>query len=457
MQRSSVSQNFIKLFWSLVLSFVTGFCLAAEPADSMDRELSVVTELSKLELALDARITDETVKGGDANLGSISQIEHEIMASSMGKRNLDVLSRILELKYSVLARETDATVVSSHKTDRLDVQSVSRPKTGVVSSGGTESDPPVLISISVDKVSVDVSQAPQTVTFTVEATDATGIGWDSSYVTLKDQGGTYHYAYSSSDTPGIFSIEIDSNDTGGAWDIKWLSITDTLGNKKVYSSLSSFGLPASIEIIGGVESDPPVLIAISVDKVSVDVSQAPQTVTFTVEATDATGIRWDSSNVTLKDQGGTYHYAYSSSDTPGIFSIEIDSNDTGGAWDIKWLSITDTLGNKKVYSSLSSFGLPASIEIIGGVESDPPVLIAISVDKVSVDVSQAPQTVTFTVEATDATGIRWDSSNVTLKDQGGTYHYAYSSSDTPGIFSIEIDSNDTVVHGILSGSVLQIH
>jgi hypothetical protein len=35
MQRSNFSQNFINLFWSLVLSFLTGFCLAAEPAETL--------------------------------------------------------------------------------------------------------------------------------------------------------------------------------------------------------------------------------------------------------------------------------------------------------------------------------------------------------------------------------------------------------------------------------------
>jgi len=122
MQHSNFSQNFINIFWTLVLSFVTGFCLASEPADIMDRELSIVTAYSEFELELDARITYEMTPGVGANLATIFQIEQELMASSMHERKLDLLSRILELKYSVLATEADDTVVNTQKTERVKAQ-----------------------------------------------------------------------------------------------------------------------------------------------------------------------------------------------------------------------------------------------------------------------------------------------------------------------------------------------
>jgi hypothetical protein len=259
MQRSNFSQNFIKIFWTLALFFLTRFCLAAEPVDVLVGELSSVTAYSELELELYSRITYKTIKVDDAILETISQIEQEIMARSIDKKNLDLLSRILELKHSVLAIEADDTVLGPHKAERAEPQSVLRSRIGVVSSGATETDPPVLTAISVDKVSVDVTQEAQTVTFTVEATDATGVDWDSSLtaVVLRDKNGRYFYARSSSETPGIFTLVIDSNDPSGTWTIAWLWLSDTLANKKDYfynSSLAPLGLPSFLYVLSSGET-----------------------------------------------------------------------------------------------------------------------------------------------------------------------------------------------------------
>ena len=170
MQRSNFSQNFIKIFWTLVLSFLTGFCLSAEPADVTDRELSIVTAYSELELELDARITYEVTKVSDANLENVLRIEQELIASSIHESNPDLLARILQLKHSALDREANGTVLNSQKAYRAKAQLEWRENRGL--TGRTESDPPELTAISVDKASVDVSGGPQTISFTLEATDA---------------------------------------------------------------------------------------------------------------------------------------------------------------------------------------------------------------------------------------------------------------------------------------------
>ena len=365
-----------KLFLTLVLSFLTGFCLSAEPADVTDRELSIVTAYSELELELDARITYEMTPGVGANLATIFQIEQELMASSMHERKLDLLSRILELKYSVLATEADDTVVNTQKTERVKAQAGSAEKKGLVASGGTESDPPELTAISVDKVSVDVSQTSQIVTFTVEATDATGINWGpqlNTRVVLRNQNGKYFSAYGDDNNPGVLTMTLEPTDPSGTLTVQWLKIIDTLGNDEAYyysESLAPLGLPASIEIIGGVESDPPALVAISVDKVSVDVSQTSQTVTFIVEATDATGINWGpqlNTRVVLRNQNGKYFSAYGDDNNPGVLTMTLEPTDPSGTLTVQWLKIIDTLGNDEAYyysESLAPLGLPAFIYIL---------------------------------------------------------------------------------------------
>lgn len=56
-------------------------------------------------------------------------------------------------------------------------------------------------------------------------------------------------------------------------------------------------------------------------------------------------------------------------------------------------------------------------------DTDPPVLNAISVDKVTVDVTEGPQTLTFTVDVTDESGINWsagvNNTGMVLQDAGG--------------------------------------
>jgi hypothetical protein len=242
----------IQFTFSLILfAFVSGSVLAV-PTVSTDRELSDITALSKLESELDARITYEVDKGSDANLENILLIEHELIASSIHKSNPDLVSRILELKFLALNREAESSITNVQNTDLVETKSEMRQMKGLTARNQTESDPPHLVAISVDKVSVDVSEGSQTVTFSVEATDETGVSWPRSEVTLKDEGGQWHYASSSDDTPGVFTLTVDSTDSSGTWSIKWLRLRDTLENMRVYNyepSLNELGLPAFLYIL----------------------------------------------------------------------------------------------------------------------------------------------------------------------------------------------------------------
>ena len=223
-------------FTLILFALISGSAIAV-PTVSTDRELSVVTELSKLELELDARITYELAQGSDANLENILLIEHELVASSIDESNPGLLSRILQLKFLALDREAESSVTNAQNTDLIKAKSEIRQKKGLAARGQTESDPPELIAISVDKASADVSGGPQTITFTAEITDATGVDWRGSpygsYITLENNG-NYKYVSSSDDNPGVFKIIFDEATTNGAWNIKWLILRDVLGNTETY-------------------------------------------------------------------------------------------------------------------------------------------------------------------------------------------------------------------------------
>ena len=52
-------------------------------------------------------------------------------------------------------------------------------------------------------------------------------------------------------------------------------------------------------------------------------------------------------------------------------------------------------------------GLPSGFEMIGGVEAVAPILESISLDKASIDTTQNPQAITYSVAASDESGIDW--------------------------------------------------
>jgi len=239
---------------------------------------------------------------------------------------------------------------------------------------------PELVSIVVDKTIVDVSSGSKTVTFTIDATDATGIDWaagtnKTNVVLGRPTGNTptgsransaYKWALSSEDDPGVFTVDFGQSDFNGDWLVNFAQLQDTLGNKSTYfsNSLLDLGLGSeTLTVVGGVEADIPTLESITVDKVSVDVSAGAQTVTFTITATDSSGIVWDAganqTDVVLQGPDSSYRYAISSNESPDVFTVEFDADDPKGAWNIVFAELRDSVGNRGLYtpSLLTAKGL----------------------------------------------------------------------------------------------------
>ena len=88
-----------------------------------------------------------------------------------------------------------------------------------------DNDAPTLNAISIDKVTVDVTEESQTITITVDASDESGVDWENIYsfkrtqLWFRDPGGTYHYALGNNENPGILTLTIDNSDVGGEWQV----------------------------------------------------------------------------------------------------------------------------------------------------------------------------------------------------------------------------------------------
>ena len=244
-------------------------------------------------------------------------------------------------------------------------------------SFAVDEESPGLISIEVNKTSVDVSGGAQTLIFTLETSDDSGINWSAgktkTAVVMQDLGGGYHYAVGTSESPGILTVILTSGDKTGSWEFSFLVLTDNQDNRSMFgnAALRSFGLPASIETFGGIEALPPQLNSISINKATIDVSENDQTVDFLLDTDDPSGIDWDGgsvkTSVVMRDSHGAYHYATGVNSAPGHLSLDISSVDVKGKWSIEWLYISDELGNKAVHHyrpSLQAFGLPSFVYVL---------------------------------------------------------------------------------------------
>ena len=113
----------------MLLAFIPGSALAV-PAVSTDRELSIITEWSALELELDAKITNETTKREGPNLGAVLLIESELLARTVGSKTPDVLPRVNVLKHLLTEKDEGNIASFAQKNDQLKEQLVADFKKG---------------------------------------------------------------------------------------------------------------------------------------------------------------------------------------------------------------------------------------------------------------------------------------------------------------------------------------
>jgi hypothetical protein len=327
----------------------------------------------------------------------------------------------------------------------------------------------VLNAISVDKTVVDVSNGSQTFTFSIDAFDASGIS--SSYFYLRTPGNDLIKIWNQED-PNIFTFTADSNNTTGIYEIDGLYLYD-IHNNETYvhkNQLLDFGLNPYIEVIGITDSEAPIINTVSVDQTVVDVSSGEQIVTFSVNATDESGINWSAgpnrTNVVLKSPSSGVKWATGTNDNPEELSVSFNQDDEG-AWTILWVEITDIYGNLVRNHDVSSIGLPSYIYIDNGLYSEttpefnPPILDSVSLDQAEVDVSLGAQIVTFSVDVTDESGINWSAgpnrTNVIFDSPISGYKYATGSNDNPGELSVSFNQGDEGAWTIMRVEITDIY
>ena len=225
----------------------------------------------------------------------------------------------------------------------------------------TDTAGPIVSAIKLNKTIVEASAASQTITATISVTDATGVNLarlpSPYWYNVTDIGGTRinsEWVLITGDIKdGTYStsIVIPTTAKAGDWSMGFIAFYDTLG----YSSTNG-GYAEGFKVVTSTVSDTagPIVSAINLNKPIVDISATSQTITATVNVTDATGVNlarlpspyWY--NVT--DIGGTRRgsdwvlTAGNIKDGTYSTSIVIPTTAKAGDWSMGFIAFYDTLG-----------------------------------------------------------------------------------------------------------------
>ena len=282
---------------------------------------------------------------------------------------------------------------------------------------------PTLISITPGETTVDVSESEQTVIFTIDATDESGIDWNSSFIYFRT---TRNYCYRE-DTDGEVVCTFSSRDNDGTIYLTAF-IYDNAGNRFIKNAATS------ITLIGGNIS--PVVNNIILDQDSIDVSDQEKTINFFIDVTDTSGINWKRSYIQFPYTASTGKYCYGVDNIPNIISCTFSSGDPGGELNYR-VRIEDIHGS---YFYDGSYG---SIWVEGGRERTPPVLQSISNDKIGIDLSQQDQIIHYHLSATDSSGIDWSNSQIALRrgNDFSVYATGNGSNSSAGVITVPFGTN----------------
>jgi len=136
--------------------------------------------------------------------------------------------------------------------------------------GGRERTPPVMDSISNDKIGIDISLEEQVVNYSLSASDSSGIDWEKSQIALKrgNDFSVYATGYGANSSPQSIGVSFSTDLESGIWRYAYIKIMDNLGNERLYGSsdLAQFGLADSVHVYKN--SDPASNLEINAENIS---------------------------------------------------------------------------------------------------------------------------------------------------------------------------------------------
>lgn len=291
-----------------------------------------------------------------------------------------------------------------------------------VISDTQDTTPPNLVEFDYTPKTVDVSNGDQYVTFTMRLTDDLSGVYAASWILKSPSGqqtssGTvYSYSRISGDAlDGVYrgNAIFRQYSEAGIWHII-LCMHDKISNWKCLSEadLKARGFPTEVEAISISDLAPPNLAEFDYSPKAIDVSTGDQAVTFTMRLTDdVSGVY--AASWTLESPSGqqrTSGHVYSSSRISGnaldgVYrgNVIFLQYSEAGIWRTSYLCVYDNVSHRVCLyeTDLKARGFPTEIEVTGISDVVPPNVAEFDYSPKTIDVTYAPQTITFNLRLTD--------------------------------------------------------
>lgn len=292
--------------------------------------------------------------------------------------------------------------------------------------------PPTIQSLSFAPTSIDVSNGPGNVAFSLHITDDKA-GAVSVHVNLTNPSGSvtvfgilFRTAGTALDGTWTGNVQVPQYSASGVWKISNVSLSDAVGNFANISTavLASNGFPTDITVASIPDTQAPVIAAVSITPSVMDVSSADQALTVDVQVTDdlsgaaltpcnGNGLFSTFTVILRSPSGAQNRYLWSSESNlitgnrlNGVWrgTIVMPRFSEAGTWRIQSLQAADCAGNFHSYNETQIAA--ANLQVLLNVASSPtdtqaPTLTALSYAPIAINTSTGNQLVTIQLGITD--------------------------------------------------------
>ncbi len=346
--------------------------------------------------------------------------------------------------------------------------------------------PPALVSVEMDRTTVDVTDEAQRIDVTLRATDdLSGVQRVRLYYRHRTRGtainasaGSYNRV-SGDELDGVYetSIYLPTTMAAGDYDLYFVQVWDTVGNY-LYDTSPEPGLaPPTITVISPIDVTPPEIQSLTVVNPDIDVSTSLASVAVEARATDdVSGVSYLS--VGFQSPSGRQYasatlYPRTASD-PDLYSgpMLVAGYAEPGEWKVVSVCAVDRTRNSECWNTRTTptafgeFGLALNVTS-DFADQTPPEMQQYNINPLDVDVTLGPETVTIDFEVTDnAAGVAYAYIQfASPRTVGATpeviYRYSYGYAprlwnfvrDADGTYSYMRNTNDPLLEGVVTGTV----
>jgi hypothetical protein len=277
-----------------------------------------------------------------------------------------------------------------------------------------DTTPPVLVGLTAQPATVNVTSGPGTTALTMHVTD------DSSGFSTADFGfscscgGTLNSPGFPTVTAGTplngwhtYTISVPQNTPAGTYTLHTLTLTDMAGNSVTYPSQAAWPgavTPPAVTVTETADAAPPVVGPITFVPGSLDVTQANKNAAVDIQLSDAVpGV--DHGTITVTDGTDTQSLPFDNtnriSGTPlnGVYQVTFPvTYKSTGTYTVQSVDVFDGYGNENNDTNPGG----ASLAVTATPDPQAPTLGTVTVSPNAVDTTSASKTVTVTANIQDS-------------------------------------------------------